>query len=183
MLVLHLKVKLNESIEESISKDVTINRYKDHVDNLKYLRYLETLSDGRSLDRSLIFQDGEGDEMPIYEIFKEKTLVFRITESSCTPCLKKKFGILNKMLKDKQPLNCIVLATFLTYKDAKEFCNSVNINWPIYNCNRDFDLPIEKNDISYFFMLYENLICHNFQSVLTNEYREIFLGYFDAINR
>lgn len=160
-------LKLKEDLEKQ--KEMTQSWENSHFNLkeyiLKYIKY-----DKMAITPNYILKSENGTSVHINDLFKGKSqkLIVRIPKESCLNCIMSFTHILQQELSEYEQQN---IAYIVDYKKAKEieyYKRILNINSKFYIAH-DLDLPIEKEDTPYIFLLNKDLTYTHLYMPIYNE--------------
>lgn len=148
-----LQKRLDEKriLIENLSNTTKELYQKDKVENSNKHNYLDSKTRLINL---------EGDTVKLGDIIKGKKLIFRYSVLDCNACVQKEFENIRDMKFDIniQKEKIVMIAYYQEIRDLIVTYKSLNLKVPIYILiNNDLDLPIEKYNFPYYFIVGSNL--------------------------
>ncbi|MDY7396731.1 hypothetical protein UMM65_15895 [Aureibaculum sp. 2210JD6-5] len=154
-----LKAKDQESASNSKYKELQ----KELEQNEKRYRnnfHFETQNEQLYLDKNLKLIGIDGDTVFAKNVFNNAKLVLRYTESNCRMCIDAEHDILIQNANNIKE-NVAVLSTYDrlrgAFMDAKKLAKSGLKNIEIYLVPYALKLPLEQQNIPYYFVVNKNL--------------------------
>lgn len=146
-------------IEEKDNLTKEIEHNKKRIFFLKETIDLYSLFDDIQLPNNLQLINEHGEAIMLQSLLTERDLrVFRVSENHCISCIQ----LFNEIINSKLELsheNLICISDYNTKKKLTFYKNMLNLKMPIYICN-DLNIPIEKEEKPYFFLLDKELKIH-----------------------
>lgn len=102
------------------------------------------------------------DSFPVSSLIGNETvLFFRFRETNCDLCVNKFMELLKNVSDKFPPRHFVVLCSYDNIHECKTFIRKNNLNINIFNVKVLVDLPMEKRNDPYFFILNSDLKVQN----------------------
>jgi hypothetical protein len=148
--------KQTAGVEDSFAKML--------VDNISFLRPFEIQSEGYTLSPETVIRDEDGQLLTFNDIFEdnEYVLVYRFSEMHCDMCINQHLMMLKKLSSEISLNKLVLLGSYSNTKKIKILKHTHKFDFRIFNITDDMDIPLEKVNNPYFFVVNKNLDCHCF---------------------
>ncbi|WP_158712861.1 hypothetical protein [Parabacteroides pacaensis] len=157
-LLIILFIFINNEKENLFPKKVFKNT-KVHNINIYHLE-----------EKTLLFSDKNEVIQLSSLIDHHKTIILRITSSTCIPCYNKIFTELENLKKD---YNFIIITPFTTQKDLQYFKLTYNIESIVYRCMTSLITSIDQETYPYIFTLDSNMKVSNLLILYNKDFNTV----------
>jgi|AntAceMinimDraft_15_1070371.scaffolds.fasta_scaffold04292_6 hypothetical protein len=171
-----------ESFEHNIFVlEKNAKSYKSMTNSILHSNYLRIKNDDQPFSHNIFLYSDDNDSITFTNLIKQnkKLLVFRYSELNCMACIDKEVLNLKQFLKNSN-VKIIIIATYSSMRDLYLFKRINQIpKAKIYNIkNQQMGLPIEKNNIPYYFVAETNFVAGKFfvPNKLFPEYSQKYLS-------
>lgn len=121
---------------------------------LKNSLFQNSVFNGSDINKKFTTKDNN--EIFLSDIIKDSTLIIRIFENTCAPCMNKELSNISKLEKKGIPI--LILSTFTNTRALASLLNQFNINSKTYNLKHDEHLfTFDGNSDIYVFLLTKDL--------------------------
>lgn len=110
-----------------------------------------------SIDKNIVFQDGNNNKISIKQIVRERPmLVFKYSALSCNVCISEQISLLKKASKEVGSENILILTDYISPQDLSRFLRMNQIDFKVFN-QSDIELTTIDKRLPYYFILDESL--------------------------
>lgn len=176
---LYMKEGLNEKEMQTVQKEADILFHKNallQADVIRMVQGQPVLSDAYPL----LTEKGEKIELGNLIRNDRYTLVLRYSYLSCSPCVDYAVTALKEFKEQHLDADILLLSTYQQRKDLRDFKRVNKVFFHVYHVD-SLDLPIDKENVPYFFMLDKDMRAFDF-FVPHQEMPELTGEYFRKIN-
>ena len=174
----------NRKISNVLVSNINIaNGLNSEIENLNKKAKIQIENNFFSLDKGIILINMKGDTFKLEDVISDKMLVFRYSMLNCGACIQKEFENINytKFDKELQRKNIMFIAFYQEIRDLIVTYRSLKLDIPIYIIsNNELGMPIEKNNIPFYFAINENLKV-NYVFIPERDKNELTLQYLNSI--